>query len=183
MPHLIAPDPRVRESFVQAQQECVAEGEASGVTLARELAEYGDSWHTESGFARYLDALREESEEEGRRPEGFVPATWWWYVEGDTYLGRIQVRHRLTPFLREFGGHIGYGVRPTARRRGHATAMLRDVLPYARELGLERVLVTCDASNTGSRKAIDANGGVGEGGQDGTLRYWVATQARIRDGL
>lgn len=105
-----------------------------------------------------------------------MPNTWYWYVDGDTYLGRIQIRHRLTQWLLDYGGHIGYGVRPGARRRGHATAMLRDVLPYARELGLDPVLVTCDATNIASRKVIEAGGGEFEDERDGKLRYWIRTR-------
>ncbi|NGO48381.1 GNAT family N-acetyltransferase [Streptomyces ureilyticus] len=175
MPQLISPDPRFRVSFLAAVQENLAEGESFGDTLKRELAVYGDSWHEPDGFARYVAAVREEELEEGRRPDGFVPGSWYWYVDGETYLGRIQVRHRLTPHLRDYGGHIGYGVRPAARRNGHATAMLRGVLPYARALGLERVLVTCDTTNVGSRKVIEANGGEFEDERGGKLRFWILT--------
>ncbi|NGO09722.1 GNAT family N-acetyltransferase [Streptomyces sp. HC44] len=175
MPQLIRPDPRFRTSFLAAVQENLAEGEYFGNSLKRELAVYGDSWHEADGFARYVAAVREEELEEGRRPEGFVPGSWYWYVDGETYLGRIQLRHRLTPHLRDYGGHIGYGVRPTARRNGYATAMLRDVLPYARALGLDRVLVTCDTTNVGSRKVIEANRGEFEDERDGKLRFWIRT--------
>jgi predicted acetyltransferase len=175
MPQLITPDPRFRTSFLEAVRENIAEDEYFGNTLKRELAVYGDSWHEPDGFARYVAALREEELEAGRRPEGFVPGTWYWYVDAGTYLGRIQIRHRLTPHLREVGGHIGYGVRPTARRNGHATAMLRDVLPHARALGLDRVLVTCDTTNIGSRKVIEANGGEFEDQRGEKLRFWIRT--------
>jgi predicted acetyltransferase len=175
MPKLTTPHVRYRASFLEAVRENVAEGEFFGDTLARELRIYGDDWHEPDGFARYVAGVREEELEEGRRPEGFVPGSWYWYVDGDVYLGRIQVRHRLTPHLLEYGGHIGYGVRPTARRRGHATAMLHDVLPYARALDLDRVLVTCDVTNTASLKVIEANGGVFEDERGGKLRYWIRT--------
>ncbi|WKX09053.1 GNAT family N-acetyltransferase [Streptomyces sp. NL15-2K] len=175
MPRLVAPDARFRTSFLDAVREEVAAGEYFGGTLERELRVYGDDWDTPEGFARYVAAVREEELEEGRRPAGFVPGTWYWYVDGDTYLGRIQIRHRLTDQLRDYGGHIGYGVRPTARRRGHATAMLREVLPHARALGLERVLVTCDTTNTASRKVIEAGGGEFEDERGEKLRYWIRT--------
>ncbi len=106
---------------------------------------------------------------------GHVPCTTWWWVDGPDYLGRIALRHRLTGGLRETGGHIGYDVRPSARRRGHATAMLRAVLPHARSLGIEQVLVTCDTDNIGSRRVIESNGGVLEDERHGKLRFWVPT--------
>jgi predicted acetyltransferase len=65
-------------------------------------------------------------------------------LSGYEHLGRIAIRHRLTPRLREFRGHIGYEVRPSVRRRGHASAMLAAVLPVAGALGIDPVLITCD---------------------------------------
>lgn len=65
-------------------------------------------------------------------------------------LGRLAIRHRLTLQLREVGGHIGYHVRPSARRYGHATAMGRAALPVARNLGIESALLTCDITNVAS---------------------------------
>jgi predicted acetyltransferase len=109
------------------------------------------------------------------RPAGHVPATALWWTEGAEYLGRLAIRHRLTPRLLTIGGHIGYDVRPTARRRGHATAMLAAALPMAHELGIDLALVTCDVANIASRKVIEANGGVLEDERDGKLRFWVPT--------
>jgi predicted acetyltransferase len=81
----------------------------------------------------------------------------------------------LTPALLEGGGHIGYDVRPSARRRGHATAMLCAALPLARGLGIESALVTCDVTNVASRKVIEAAGGILEDQRGGKLRFWLPT--------
>lgn len=81
----------------------------------------------------------------------------------------------MTPHLREVGGHIGYDVRPSARRRGHATAMLRAALPVAYGLDIESALVMCDVDNIASRKVIEANGGIFEDQRGGKLRFWVPT--------
>jgi predicted acetyltransferase len=116
----------------------------------------------------------QQSEAMRRRP-GHVPATSMWWVDADEYLGRIVVRHRLTPRLREFGGHIGYDVRPSARRLGHATAMLRATLPLARELGIASALLTCDLTNVASRAVIERAGGVFEDQRGPKLRFWVPT--------
>jgi predicted acetyltransferase len=97
-------------------------------------------------------------------------------IHGDEFLGRLSVRHRLTPLLERVGGHIGYEVRPSARRRGHATSMLRAGLPIAARLGIDPALVTCDVDNTASRLVIEHAGGrLGEP-CNATLRFWVPTR-------
>ncbi len=78
----------------------------------------------------------------------------------DALVGMIDIRHELNDFLRECGGHIGYGVRPAERRKGYATEMLRLALEHARKLGLSEVLVACRRVNTGSRRTMEKNGGV-----------------------
>jgi predicted acetyltransferase len=143
--------------------------------IGAEIRGYGSTWHTPEGFARYVTDLRAEAEEDTPRPAGIVPATTLWWVDGAEYLGRLAIRHRLTSRLLERGGHIGFDVRPTARRRGHATAMLRAALPIATGLGIHRALVTCDVDNVASRKVIEACGGEFEDQRGVKLRFWVAT--------
>ena len=96
-------------------------------------------------------------------------------ADGPQVVGRISLRHELTAWLLEVGGHIGYAVRPSARRRGHATRALALMLPVAADHGLDRVLVTCDVDNVGSRRVIEANGGVLEDVRGTKRRYWVPT--------
>jgi predicted acetyltransferase len=110
-----------------------------------------------------------------------VPCTTLWWIDGAEYLGRLAIRHRLTPHLREMGGHIGYDVRRSARGRGHATRMLRAALPLAYDLGIESALVTCDADNVASRKVIEKNGGVLEDQRGVVLRFWVPTRPGAGD--
>jgi predicted acetyltransferase len=99
-----------------------------------------------------------------------------WWVDGAEYLGRVGIRNRLTPALRERGGHIGYDIRPTARRLGHATAMLRAALPVARWLGLTEALLTTDPDNVASQKVILANGG--ELAEAGAATYYFRISLR-----
>ena len=165
-------------SFLVAMTEFRAEGRGGAddaSMIGSEHRRFAGSWRTRQGFASYVQSLREEAFEDSPRPVGYVPCTTWWYVDGSDYLGRVAVRHRLTESLLEVGGHIGYDVRPSARRRGHATAMLQAVLPRALELGIDPALVTCDVTNTGSRKVIEAARGQLEDERAGKLRYWVPT--------
>ncbi|MFE2941131.1 GNAT family N-acetyltransferase [Streptomyces sp. NPDC059255] len=175
MPEFIAPDVRVHASFLDAMKEFVEEDEGERSLLAHEMEQYAGNWHRPDVFAAYCARLNAEPLEETPRIAGWVPSTTLWYVDGDTFLGRLNIRHRLNPYLREIGGHIGYAVRPTARRQGHATAMLLAALPVARALAVDSVLVTCDTTNTPSRKVIEAAGGRLEDERGGKLRFWIRT--------
>ncbi len=77
-------------------------------------------------------------------------------------VGVIQIRHYFNEFLEKYGGHIGYSICPSERRKGYATQMLRAVLPACKVLGIDKVLITCVTGNEGSRKTILNNGGVYE---------------------
>jgi len=108
----------------------------------------------------------------------FVPAHTYFLMQNGRILGAINIRHRLNDFLLNYGGHIGYGVRPSERRKGYAATMLEMGLGAARKLGLSRVLVCCDKVNTASAKTIMACSGILENEimDDGELlqRYWIA---------
>lgn len=175
MPALILPTARLGASYAEAVNEFIAEGRGGpddGSLLSDLLRETGHPDGTEQWTERVLDFERRLATDP---PAWFVPSTTYWWTEGDTFLGRINLRHHLNERLSEIGGHIGYDVRPTARRRGHATAMLAAVLPYAAAGGIEKALVTCDVENTASRMVIENNGGVLEDERGGKLRYRVPT--------
>lgn len=177
MPQLVPPDERYRSSFLTAVREAQASGSGLGDTLTFDLPEL------ERDFSAFLSHLR-RFEPPAIPPEGFVNSEMLWLVEGDIYLGRVSIRHTLNPRLREFGGHIGYEIRPSARRRGYATLALKLALERCRELGIERALVTCDVDNLGSRRVIETNGGELEG--EFTVpdyprpirRYWIEVPGR-----
>jgi predicted acetyltransferase len=178
MPRLIPPDARVRRSFQAAMDEFAAEGRGSEddrTVIGSYLRDHAGMAADEADFEAFCSDVRASALEATPRPAGWVPATELWWVEGDEFLGRVGIRHRLTPALLDVGGHIGYDVRPTARRRGHATEMLHQALGLASELGIDQALVTCDTDNIGSKTVIERNGGVLEDERAGKLRYWVPT--------
>jgi len=127
---------------------------------------------------KVLATVRRESLGEDL-PPGRVRCDFLVAEVGGVPVGRVSVRHELTEYLHEVGGHVGYAVAPEHRRRGYATQMLRQSVALLAGGGVERVLVTCDDDNAGSAAVIEACGGVLEDvrTRDGETkrRYWIAT--------
>lgn len=111
-------------------------------------------------------------------PSTWVPAHTYFLVgEDKKILGAINIRHTLNEYLLNYGGHIGYGIRPSERRKGYASKMLSMALPIAKGVGIGRALITCDKNNIGSARTITNNRGVleNEVPEEGkiTQRYWI----------
>jgi len=96
---------------------------------------------------------------------------------GERLVGVLKLRHYLNEFLEKHGGHIGYGIRPSERRKGYGDKILQLALPEAKKLGLEKVLLTCNDDNLGSISIIEKSGGILqdkiESGGKLTRRYWI----------
>jgi predicted acetyltransferase len=93
-------------------------------------------------------------------PERWVPNTTYWVVENAEVVGEFNIRHMLTPYLQEVGGHIGYGTHPLHRRKGVATYALQQALKRAAGMGIGEALVTCRDDNAGSIRVIEKCGGM-----------------------
>lgn len=170
MPALVRPSERYRESYIAAVQEFQAEGTWLNLDVEQ----------LERDFDGHVRDLLRRSDRATQDP-GLVPETFWWLVEENEFIGVVSVRHELNENLLKVGGHIGYAIRPSKRGMGYGKLILKLVLEKARGLGLRRVLVTCDSDNIGSKKIIEANGGVLEneveadidGRRVKKLRYWI----------
>ena len=126
-------------------------------------------------FDHYLENLENRSEK-----DGMVPDSVFFLLDEDRnrLLGAVNIRHYLNDALLKEGGHIGDGIRPSERRKGYATEMIRLALIECKKLGIDKALMTCARDNIGSVKSIVKNGGVLENefvNSEGVAeqRYWL----------
>lgn len=160
--------------------EPTAELETEFLAMAYEFQGLGDERYDSeiNDFPGYLDRLSKQSRAENLPPDR-VPANEFWLVAGNRVLGRSKLRNWLNPALKREGGHIGYDIRPSERRKGYGALILKLTLAKAKDLGLNRVRLTCDADNIGSAKVIENNGGALSGRafseKSGVpiLQYWI----------
>ena len=161
MPDLIAPTERLHHAWLKAHAEWGEGLHEDGFGLLPT-----DEVNSEAGFAAWVARLVKDSPH----------STYRWIIDGDEVLGGIALRHESSDFV-QWAGHIGYGVRPSARRRGLATWALGQMVEEARALGMDRLLLVCEAGNGASAKTIERQGGIleGDGGHGAGLRYWITT--------
>ena len=169
MIRLVKPSIKYRASFLEAQKEFEKEGR--GEEAFKKL---------NNDFPAFIKMLR--NQEKGKDlPKGYVPASVYWLVDGSKFIGKVSIRHKLTPVLRNYGGHIGYEIRPSERKKGYGTKILALSLEESKKLGLKKILITCNETNIGSKKIIEKNGGIfknkikADSVDKGriTLRYWI----------
>jgi predicted acetyltransferase len=162
MPELIAPTSRLHAAWLDARDEWGPGVHEDGFGLMPE-----DEVESPTGFAAWVARLADEA----------GSCMYRWIVEDDLVVGGIALRHEFDDFV-SWAGHIGYGIRPSARRRGLANWALGQILDEARAIGLDQVLVVCEADNVASARTIESRGGVHEyleyAENDPVRRYWIS---------
>lgn len=163
---LLKPDLSMRAAL----EDYLRDFEEHGETVAPAAARLNGK-----AFEKWLEDLRRL---ETQPTDTLVTGTlYFWFDDAGALAGVIALRHTLTEELMRTGGNIGYGVRPSMRKRGHASTMLAAVLPLARARGMVRALITCNKENTASARTILRNGGVLENeirdGDRVMQRYWI----------
>lgn len=171
MLELILPDETYQQQYhaMLAAWQAAAEEPAPWV-LQLNYADFGAMVRLLSGYAQGMGV-----------PQGFVPSTTFWAYDAatDAIIGAVNIRHFLNDGLLRWHGHIGYGVRPDMRGKGHATRMLLLAKEECRRLGIKRALLCCYQDNFASARVIEKNGGVLENEvsfpENGRIikRYWM----------
>ncbi len=144
---LIRPSKRHEQAAFDYLKEHIDSGESHlhGSSMFETMGSY-DTW------LEHLTAVSRPA----TVPQGWVVSSTFFAIrENDgRIIGMLDIRHELNDFLRNYGGNIGYGVRPSERRKGYATCILQMALEFCRELGLREVMVSCYKENVASRKTI-----------------------------
>lgn len=149
MPTLIhlGPEHRLARDAFLADFEAAAEGTIPGYFPAR-TSSHDEVVHMLAAWGRGEELA-----------DGWVPCTTTFLVDDGQLLGLFNFRHRLTPQLARFGGHVGYSVAPSVRGRGHATELLRGAMSFAETLEIRELTLTCAPNNLASRRVIEKCGG------------------------
>ena len=161
---------KLSEEYKRHLNEMMEEWYATGENIIPYVIRKNDY----KDFEYYMDNLEVK---EGT--ENLVPDSTFFCLDEDRdiFVGAVNIRHYLNEALLKDGGHIGDGVRPSERRKGIATKMIRLALDECRKLGIDRVLMVCDKDNIGSAKSIMSNGGILENEitVEGVVeqRYWI----------
>jgi predicted acetyltransferase len=169
MPELILPTTSLHKAFLECRDDWGPGLHEDGFGLGED-----DDVDSFEGFSAWVGERLWLTHTAGQPCPEEPHASPRWVVEDGRILGGFALRHKFD----ELRGHIGYGIRPSARRRGLATWALGEMLREARAcLGLDRVLMVCAVDNVASARTIERNGGVFEGIRETELdrirRYWV----------
>lgn len=166
---LVLPTKNYKTEIMNYKQEFIENNDSMDGTSGLVSAKNFEEWHQ----IVILNSNEETSNKE------FVPATSYLAVSTDDerLIGMIQIRHRLNAFLLSKGGHIGYSVRKSERKKGYATEILSLALKKCEKLEIKKILLTCNKNNSASAKTIVKNGGVleNEFSQENQIiqRYWI----------
>ncbi|MFZ2149607.1 MAG: GNAT family N-acetyltransferase [Minisyncoccia bacterium] len=147
---LILPNRKYAASYIKMEREFEVEG-------IRGAAGSLDALYSLKDFSSY-NKKAVEKRKGINIPKGKVPSTLYWAVVGNKVVGRLSLRHRL--WKEASASHIGYAVKTSERRKGYGTEMLRLGLLQAKKLGIKKVVMGCREDNVGSKKIIEANGGI-----------------------
>lgn len=137
----------------------------NGFTNSFPTSSYGEF---AASLPRFVEIARETN-----LPEHYVPQTIYWLIIDDKPVAYGKLRHHLNQKLLEFGGHVGYIVRPSERGKGYGKLFLSELIKSAKSKGIYQILITCDEDNKRSRRVIESNNGQLKEIKDNVCKYWI----------
>lgn len=175
-PFLTLPSGEYKDSYLRA----LAEYHAAGRHLSLDIPTIA------ANFAAHIQQFSDWADETKLTP-GEVPETMYWLIADGEVIGQVSVRHRASDEVLQWRGYIGGEIVPSRRGQGYGRELLRLALVEARGFGLARVVITCDADNSASRRIIESLGGVleNEVEREGStrLRYWIEMRLSLLPNL
>jgi len=145
---LVRPSIKYEESWLKAMEEFKPERDEE------------NSWKCLTKTFNIKKHLKRLKKYEKGKENSKVPSSTYWLIDNSEFIGHVNIRHHLNNRLKKIGGHIGYEIRPSKRKLGYGTKILKLALEKTKKLGIEKTLVMCNPENTGSRKIIEKNGGI-----------------------
>lgn len=134
----------------------------------------------DSSFEDFINRIEGNKHIEDSIPQYVNQTTYVLADETGHIYGGVNIRHKLNDALMNHGGHIGYLIRPSERRKGYSLIQLKEALDIAKKIfNIDKVFISCREKNIGSKKTIEKTGGYSAGDNyidtDGTvfLRYWI----------
>lgn len=172
-PELVSPTARLRGAWLEAHAEWGPGPHEDGFGLSP-----ADEVCTAEGFTTWVTALADRGDPVSTTAVGRRRVLSWWVVEDGRVLGGAALRLGDDDLVR-WAGHVGFGLRPSARGRGLGAWTLLRLLEQARGHGLESVLAVCAIDNTASAATIERCGGRSQGvaptPSGPARRYWLPT--------
>ena len=151
MLRLLHPNPKYIRSVFKAHHEQYQHGEITKEIWDETKSEIKDP-------VSFVKTIRNKSKDKGLAP-GQLPFTRYWLIDGDEYIGTLRLSKNISQEMKYNEGNMGYQIRPSKRKKGYGSEVLRLGLLKAKKIGLKQVYLNCSVDNTASQKIIKKNRG------------------------